>query len=238
MGPKVQVLPAVTAAAKGEEIEQPKVFKPEELVNSSGNSASFQNSSQIPQKISKRVEELEEVTPQPACLESVVRQNPSKPKNAAIAGTKPSPEVESQEISAKEAPATCTEQMDTGSRAFKRKSEIPEEALMTPEKQLHVTEKCPTRPPFQAPQQCFPIAPTPKVPPLRVKEPYVLSSFCYNFCRLIRSFVTIPALFYISILKAKEHLSLQFAGWLNVCKQMRVSSFWAVLIREIRPKTV
>ncbi|XP_058020684.1 putative Polycomb group protein ASXL2 isoform X2 [Ahaetulla prasina] len=168
VGPKVQVLPAVTAATKGEEIEQPKVFKPEELVHSSGNSASFQSSSQIPQKISKRVEELEEVAPQPACLESVVRQNPSKPKNAAIAGTKPSPEVKSQEISAKEAPATCTEQMDTGNRAFKRKSEIPEEALMTPEKQLHVTEKCPIRPPFQAPQQCFPIAPTPKVPPLRI----------------------------------------------------------------------
>ncbi|XP_032071438.1 putative Polycomb group protein ASXL2 isoform X2 [Thamnophis elegans] len=168
VGPKVQVLPAVTAATKGEEIEQPKVFKPEELAHSSGNSASFHSSSQIPQKISKRVEELEEVTPPPACLESVMRQNPSKPKNAAIAGIKPSPEVESQEISAKEAPATCTEQMDTGSRAFKRKSEIPEEALMTPEKQLHVTEKCPTRPPFQAPLQCFPIAPTPKVPPLRI----------------------------------------------------------------------
>ncbi|XP_026564205.1 putative Polycomb group protein ASXL2 isoform X1 [Pseudonaja textilis] len=168
MGPKVHVLPAITAAAKGEEIEQPKVLKPEELLNSSGNIASIQSSSQIPQKISKRVEEPEEVTPQPAYLESVVRQNPSKPKNAAIAGTKPSPEVESQEISAKEVPATCTEQMDTGSRAFKRKSEIPEEALMTPEKQLHVTEKCPTRPPFQAPLQCFPIAPTPKVPPLRI----------------------------------------------------------------------
>ncbi|ETE68124.1 putative Polycomb group protein ASXL2, partial [Ophiophagus hannah] len=167
VAPKVHVLPAITAAAKGEEIEQPKVLKPEELLNSSGNIASIQSSSQIPQKISKRVEEPEEVTPHPACLESVVRQNPSKPKNAAIAGTKPSPEVESQEISAKEVPATCTEQMDTGSRAFKRKSEIPEEALMTPEKQLHVTEKCPTRPPFQAPLQCFPIAPTPKVPPLR-----------------------------------------------------------------------
>ncbi|XP_070591031.1 putative Polycomb group protein ASXL2 [Erythrolamprus reginae] len=168
VGPKVQVLPAVIAAPKREEIEQPKVLKPEELINSSGNSASFQSSSQIPQKTSKRVEELEKVTPQPACLDSVARQNPSKPKNAAIAGTKPRPEVESQEISAKGAPATCTEQMDTGIRAFKRKSEIPEEAQMTPEKQLHVTEKCPTRPPFQAPQQCFPIAPTPKVPPLRI----------------------------------------------------------------------
>uniref|UniRef100_A0A8C6V6B9 ASXL transcriptional regulator 2 n=2 Tax=Naja naja TaxID=35670 RepID=A0A8C6V6B9_NAJNA len=168
VGPKVHVLPAITAAAKGEEIEQPKVLKPEELLNSSGNIASIQSSSQIPQKISKKVEEPEEVTPQPACLESVARQNPSKPKNAAIAGTKPSPEVESQEISAKEVPTTCTEQMDTGSRAFKRKSDIPEEALMTPEKQLHMTEKCPTRPPFQAPLQCFPIAPTPKVPPLRI----------------------------------------------------------------------
>ncbi|KAM3852908.1 putative Polycomb group protein ASXL2 isoform 1-T1 [Vipera latastei] len=168
LGPKVQVLPAVTAAAKGEEIEQPKIFKPEELVNSSDNSASFQSSSQIPQKLSNRVEELKEVPPQPACLESPVRQIPSKPKNAAMAGTIPSPEVKTQEISAKETPATCTEQMDTGSRAFKRKSEIPEEALMTPEKQLHVTEKCPTRLPFQGPLQRFPIAPTPKVPPLRI----------------------------------------------------------------------
>ncbi|KAM6462925.1 putative Polycomb group protein ASXL2 isoform 1-T1 [Liasis olivaceus] len=169
VGPKVQVLPVVTAAAKGEEIEQPKAFKPEELVNSSDSSASSQFSSQIPQTLSKTVEEPEGVTPPPACLESLVRQNPSKPKNAAIVGTKPSPEVESQENSAKEAPATGTEQMDTGSRAFKRKSEIPEEALMTPEKQLHVTEKCPTRPPFQGPPQCFPIAPMPKVPPLRIQ---------------------------------------------------------------------
>lgn len=192
LGPKVQVLPAVTAAAKGEEIEQPKIVKPEELVNSSDNSASFQSSSQIPQKLSNRVEELKEVPPQPACLESLVRQIPSKPKNAAIAGTIPSPEVKTQEISAKETPATCTEQMDTGSRAFKRKSEIPEEALMTPEKQLHVTEKCPTRLPFQGPLQRFPIAPTPKVPPLRVKEPYVLSSFCNDFCKLISSSVAIP----------------------------------------------
>ncbi|XP_063156246.1 putative Polycomb group protein ASXL2 isoform X1 [Candoia aspera] len=173
VGPKVQVLPAVTAAAKGEEIEQPKAFKPEEPVNPSDSSASSQFSSQIPLKLFKRVEEPEGAAPHPACLESLVRQNPSKPKNAAIAGTKPSPEVESQENSAKEAPATGAEQMDTGSRAFKRKSEIPEEALMTPEKQLHVTEKCPTRPPFQGPPQCFPIAPMPKVPPLRIQVPRI-----------------------------------------------------------------
>lgn len=176
MNPKAQDLlvspPPAAAASKGDKEQQLQAPKPAEAVNPSESSLPSKLSDQTPYGSSRGTEKPGREEPHVGSLESPVKEEPSKPKSPAAAGNEATPGEESQETPAKE--ASGTEQMDIGAQGLKRKSESPERPLSTPEKRPHVAENSSFSPPFQSPPQPFPAAPVPKVPPLRVKNPFGL----------------------------------------------------------------
>ncbi|XP_015270607.1 PREDICTED: putative Polycomb group protein ASXL2 [Gekko japonicus] len=159
---------AATAAASREEEQQLQTPKPAEFVSSSDSSLPSRSSDQTPYGPPRGIEEPGREVPHVGSLESPAKEQSSKPKSPVAAGSEANPGEESQEIPAKEASVTGTEQMDVGVQGLKRKSESPEEESTTPEKRPHVVENSRSSPPFQSPPQPFPAAPVPKVPPLRI----------------------------------------------------------------------